>query len=264
LKDDGDDALLNPPYSLATDQRDLARLVGTHVDIGAVESSIVWPTPTAVTLPVTPTPVQDSIHVTWTAMLAGLVNPGALQTTVYFQFGTNTNYGLTLSAGVLGSLIITNAPVSVTITNLSNDFTYHYRVVATNSLGLFAGSDMLFQTIAGSPVPGDINGDGIVDSGELATILTHLHTNGVVLSADIDLVLSNYWSHASGFGITNIGGLHTPIVTFALTNYAGPNFDVDYSTNLINWDPLGTTSPLFQFNDTNSPEGQRYYRLRWP
>ncbi|MDQ3746600.1 MAG: hypothetical protein M3444_19680, partial [Acidobacteriota bacterium] len=35
--DAGDDAVLNPPLSLATDQRGFARKVGSHVDIGAVE-----------------------------------------------------------------------------------------------------------------------------------------------------------------------------------------------------------------------------------
>jgi hypothetical protein len=245
---------------LATDQSDQPRLMGTHVDIGAVESSFALPT--ATTLPVTPT--QDPGHVSWTAMLEGSVNPGGLPTTVYFQFGLTTNYNVIVPAGVLSFSNNGNNLVSAAITNLSNALTYHYRVVATNSAGVSVGNDMLFQTLASSPVPGDINGDGIVDSSELATIITHLHTNGVVLPADLDLVLSNYWLNASTIRMTNVAGLSTPVVTFGLTNYAGENFGVEYSSNLIDWVPLGSTSPRFQFTDTNAPAGQRYYRLRLP
>jgi hypothetical protein len=39
--DAGDDAVLNPPLNLATDQRGFARMVGAHVDIGAVEFDAV-------------------------------------------------------------------------------------------------------------------------------------------------------------------------------------------------------------------------------
>ncbi len=265
LKDAGDDSLLNTPYSLTTDQSDQPRLFGPHVDIGAVESTLTnLPPPTAMTLPVTPSSTQDLTHISWMVTLQGLVNPSDLASTVYFQFGTTTNYGVIVPAGTLSFSIETNAPVSATITNLSNGLTYHYRVVATNSLGLFIGSDMFFQTFTAPPVPGDINGDGIVDSGELAAVLSHLHTNGVVLPADLDLVLSNYWSNASSLFLTNVAGLGTPVVIFALTNYTGENFDVDYSSNLIDWTPLGNTSPRFQFTDTNAPAGQGYYRLRWP
>jgi hypothetical protein len=265
LKDAGDDTLLNPPYFLTNDQSDLPRLVGSHVDIGAVESQNTnSPQPTAVTLPVTPTPTQDPVHISWMATLEGSVNPSGLTTTVFFQFGITANYSLTLPAGVLSFTNASDVLVNATITNLANGLTYHYRVVATNSAGIVFGGDKSFQTIAIPVVPGDINGDGVVDSSELATIITHLHTNGVVLPADLALVLSNYWLNASAIRMTNVAGLQTPLVTFGLTNYAGENFSVEYSTNLIDWVPLGSTSPRFQFTDTNSPAVQRYYRLRWP
>jgi hypothetical protein len=41
--DSGDDAVLSAPWSLAADQRGLARLLGTHVDIGAYEAPVVTP-----------------------------------------------------------------------------------------------------------------------------------------------------------------------------------------------------------------------------
>lgn len=107
--------------------------------------------------------------------------------------------------------------VSATIENLSNGLVYYYRAVATNFAGISFGNNMLFQTIAAST--GDTNGDGIVDSSEFAVVLSHLHDNGVVLSEDLGLVLSNYWSHASAIGMANLTDICTPVVTFNLTNY---------------------------------------------
>ena len=50
---------------------------------------------------------------------------------------------------------------------------------------------------------------------------------------------------------------------------AGPpvlgSYTVEYSTNLVNWQPLGPASPRYLFTDTNAPAApQRLYRLRLP
>ena len=93
----------------------------------------------------------------------------------------------------------------------------------------------------------DINGDGIVSQSEL------------------NIVLSNYWTHSPWVQMTNTAGLGTTEVQFALTNASAWLFTVEASTNLGNWTPIGSASPLYQFSDpaaTNSP--QRFYRLRWP
>jgi len=99
----------------------------------------------------------------------------------------------------------------------------------------------------GSPIPGDGNGDGIVDASEL------------------DLVLSNYWPYSPWLQMTNVAGLGGTNVTFALTNSMAGSFTVQYSTDLANWLLLGQASPRYEFTDTNAPAvPQRFYRLRWP
>jgi hypothetical protein len=45
--DAGDDSVLGPPLSLTTDQRGLARLAGSHVDIGAFEFGASAPSPSS-------------------------------------------------------------------------------------------------------------------------------------------------------------------------------------------------------------------------
>jgi phosphodiesterase/alkaline phosphatase D-like protein len=81
---------------------------------------------------------------TTNATLNGLVNANNNSTTVTFQIGTNTNYGRTVTASqspVSGSA---DTAVSINVTGLVNNTTYHFRVVAENSSGTAYGADMTF------------------------------------------------------------------------------------------------------------------------
>ena len=84
------------------------------------------------------------------ATLNGTVNANGASTTVTFEYGTDTGYGITYTADqspVSGS---TDTAVSVTIYELSPNTTYHYRVVAVNAYGTTYGADMTFTTL---PLP---------------------------------------------------------------------------------------------------------------
>jgi len=79
------------------------------------------------------------------ATLSGFVNPNGLTTTVKFLYGNTTNYGSVTN--VSGTLPGTNAAnVSVGLTGLSEGTTYHYALVATNSVGSAQGADLSFTT----------------------------------------------------------------------------------------------------------------------
>ena len=69
-------------------------------------------------------------------------------------------------------------------------------------------------------VPGDLNGDGIVDQSEL------------------NLVLMNYWTRSPWLYMTNAAKLCDGAFQFALTNTSGWNFTVLVSTNLSDWTNL--------------------------
>jgi phosphodiesterase/alkaline phosphatase D-like protein len=78
------------------------------------------------------------------ATLNGTVNPNGLVTSVYFQYGTTTNYGFTTaSVSYTGN---TTHSVSMNISRLNASTTYHFRIVATNSAGTRYGSDRTFTT----------------------------------------------------------------------------------------------------------------------
>jgi hypothetical protein len=238
----GDDSLTN---TVATDQRGLARLSGLHVDIGAFEfDRSTVPAPFVSTLP-PGTPTNNAVTATTTTTFNAMVNPGALLTTFFFQYGRTTNYGVVSSPFSVGSGTNVLFPNSL-IQGLAPGVTYHYRAAITNNMGAFYGAD---QTVTGPLffAAGDLNGDGVVDQNEL------------------NAVLSNYWPHSPWLLMTNIAGLGTTNVQFALPYPTAWNFTVEVSTNLASWSAIGSAYPLYQFGDaaaTNVP--QRYYRLRYP
>jgi hypothetical protein len=83
------------------------------------------------------------------ATLNTKVNANGLDTRVDFEYGLTTAYGSS-SATPPGADIGSNfAPVTATanLSALSLNTTYHYRVVATNSLGTTYGPDMTFTTL---------------------------------------------------------------------------------------------------------------------
>lgn len=92
--------------------------------------------PLATTLPVT--------QITGTsATLNGAVTPNLSASSTWFQWGTNSSYGnqtAAVATGSGGSVVWTNA----TITGLIASQPYHYRVVASNSVGVTYGADQLF------------------------------------------------------------------------------------------------------------------------
>jgi hypothetical protein len=141
------------------------------------------------------------------------------------------------------------------------DTPYYWSVQAVD--GAFAGSrfstEINFRVLQpAAPVfvvpatttnigAGDFNGDGIVDQSELNS------------------VLSNYFPTSPWLYMTNTVGLASTNVQFSLTNFSAWDLSVLVSTNLSDWDFLGSAQLLYQFTDilaTNSPT--RYYRLRWP
>ncbi|RYY92986.1 MAG: hypothetical protein EOO11_20485, partial [Chitinophagaceae bacterium] len=69
------------------------------------------------------------------AVLMGAVNPSGLETTAYFEYGLSSAYGSTVAVTLSPADGTIAQSVSGILSGLQPDTTYHYRLVATNSLG---------------------------------------------------------------------------------------------------------------------------------
>src|SRR5262249_53952346 len=84
---------------------------------------------------------------TTNATLNGSVNPDGTATSAWFRYGVTTNYG---SYSATNNFPATNVTLSVSnlVNNLAPGSTYHFQLVASNSLGVNAGADVTFTTFA--------------------------------------------------------------------------------------------------------------------
>ena len=187
------------PVALSTGITSLAapaiyhfRAVATNsygVSYGADQSLWLGP-PLVTTLPATDLTTNA-------ATVNGSVIPSGPSAQAWFQWGLTTNYS---SATVPVALVSGTIPVAVTnrLQPLLSGYTYHYRIVATNSFGMTLGSDLSFTGpvfgeigaglpgVFGSSVAwGDYDNDGYLD------VLLTGTTNGNFSSAGISRVYRN-------------------------------------------------------------------------
>ncbi|MGA8744564.1 MAG: hypothetical protein WB507_01715 [Solirubrobacterales bacterium] len=80
------------------------------------------------------------------ANISAGIRPGFRDTTYHFEYGPTTGYGSkTPESGSIGSDNAVHAAVT-TLSGLTPATTFHYRVVATNSIGAASGPDQTFTT----------------------------------------------------------------------------------------------------------------------
>lgn len=105
-----------------------------------------------------------------TAILHGTVNANAFSTDVFFDWGLTSAYGNTVSsvpAIVTGTTV---TPVSVQLSGLNSNTTYHFRLKGTNAAGQSTGEDLTFTT----PV-----GVGLAEKSHLAVDIYPMPGNGL-------------------------------------------------------------------------------------
>ena len=78
-------------------------------------------------------------------VLGGIVTPNELSTTVTFEVGTTTSYGISVEAAE--SPLTEKDTVTAVITGLTENTLYHYRITATNDLGSVYSADSTFTTV---------------------------------------------------------------------------------------------------------------------
>ena len=123
-------------------------------------------------------------------MLNGSVTVGLNETVSWFEWGTDTNYGNIAGTTVVPGNNGSNT-ISATLSGLTGNV-YHYRMDATNDLGIVYGHDQLFV---------------VADSAPTVTTLSAVDApNGVTLYAVVNpnkLDTTVYFKWGVGFAVTN-------------------------------------------------------------
>jgi len=85
------------------------------------------------------------------------MNPNGAATTYSFDYGTTSSYGQTTTSVSAGSGT-GNVSSAVSVSGLSTDTIYHFRIVATNGSETSYGNDNTFATL---PLCPDCSGDPV-------------------------------------------------------------------------------------------------------
>ncbi len=89
------------------------------------------------------------------ATLSGTVGKGFTTATYYFRWGTTDAYGNSTPLGLLSDVQTAGTFVVFgDLAGLNPGTTYHYQLVATNSVGVAAGADQTFTTLSLEPIGG--------------------------------------------------------------------------------------------------------------
>jgi uncharacterized repeat protein (TIGR01451 family) len=210
------------------------RLVGTNSSGTKYGNDRTFTTLSPTGPPVVATSAATSVA-SFSATLNGSVYPHGLTTTVYFQYGTTTSYGLTTAHQSHSGNTYQN--ISANIGGLTANTVYHFRIVASNSAGISYGSDRTFTTLSPMGPPVVRTNPATNVTGSSATLNGSLDPHGLTTSV--------YFQ----YGTTTSYGHTTP-----MQNQTGNTFR-DISANIGS---LGThTTYHFRIVATNSG-GTRY------
>ncbi|MFH0888518.1 MAG: hypothetical protein V1871_04850, partial [Planctomycetota bacterium] len=193
-------------------------------------------TPPVTTPPsVTTNPATDVTQTT--ATLNGTVNPNGVAISVCFQFGTSIAYGSTTASQDIGSGTIP-ITVTATITGLSPNLTYNFRIRVTQGNGstaiIYNGTDQTFTTSL-PPICATNPATNITSNS--ATLNGTVNPNGVATTAYFNYGLTTSYtvtttSQAIGNGVVS---LPVSATVSSLT------LSAEYNFRVVGTNSFGTT-----------------------
>jgi len=168
------------------------------------------------------------------ATLGGTVNDNGLTTTVTFDYGLSTSYSSNAAATTGGTISAGtgSTPVVLSLSGLSCNTPYHFRVKAVNVGGTTYGSDGSFTTTACVPGAPTI-GTATAGAGQASVTFSAPGSDG-------GAAISGYTVTSSPGGKTGTGTT-SPILVTGLTNGTAYTFTVT-ATNSLGTGPSSASS----------------------
>ncbi len=177
-----------------------------------------------------------------TATLVGAVTVGVYETTVWFEWGTDTGYGNTVpgsTSPIDFPYPVNNYPEIAVLTGLADNTTYHYRIAASNVNGTSYGQDMTFTLGAVGTAPTAVTTAATAVGSETATL------NGTVNAKDSETTVVFEYGLDTGYG-TTVNAVQSPVSGNTDTAVSAIIDDVVHSTTyhyrLVATNANGTTT----------------------
>jgi hypothetical protein len=131
----------------------------------------------------------------FSAALNGSLDPHGLTTTIHFQYGTTTSYGLTTAPQSRSGNTYLN--VTANISSLTANTTYHFRIVASNSSGTTMGNDRTFTTLSATGVPVVTTGSATNRTSSSATLNGSLDPHGLTTTVSFQYGTTTSYGHTT-------------------------------------------------------------------
>jgi hypothetical protein len=155
---------------------------------------------TTIDAPIVTAGAPGAVSRTTAVISGGTINPQGAETTYHFAYSAQAAYEAKVSESApnpyvavvgthdlsAGSDYAEHTVAGVTITELQPGTTYHYALVATNSVGRTIGPDMVFTTSPGTPAVASTGGTEGVSWNE-ATITGSVDTRGLPSTIEFEL-----------------------------------------------------------------------------
>jgi phosphodiesterase/alkaline phosphatase D-like protein len=232
-------------------------LTGTLVNAsmsGSGSLKVIYPTITRLKMTITySSPEVPPVAITQgtsgvthaAAVMKGAINPNARATTYQFQYGTTTGYGSTTPSVDGGSAACTTG-VSATVTGLLPSTTYHYRIVATNSIGTTQGSDNTFTT-GSATAPTVVTNAATGVTASKATVNGTVNPNGAATTYQFEYGTTTSYGSVT---TSRSAGTGTSVVTVT-DSLIGLSPNTTYHFRLSATSSLGTVQGSDQTFTTN-------------
>jgi plastocyanin len=154
---------------------------------------------TFTTLSATGSPVATTNPVTLIASLSAtlhaLLDPHGLTTSVHFQYGPTTGYGLTTAPQSQSGNTYRN--VSANVSSLTASTTYHFRVVASNNAGTTLGADKTFTTLTATGPPVVTTNPATNVTASSATLNGSLDPHGLTTTVNFQYGTTTSYGHTT-------------------------------------------------------------------
>ena len=208
------------------------RIVATNSSGTRYGSDRIFTTVSATGPPVVITNPASYIA-SFSARLNGSVDPHGLTTTVYFQYGTTTSYGLTTA--IQSKTGNTYQNVAATIGGLTASTTYHFRIVATNSSGTRYGSDRTFTTLSATGPPVAITKPATNVASPSATLNGSVDPHGLTTTVHFQYGTTTSYGHTTA-NQTKTGNTYQNVAA----NISGLTASTTYHFRIVTTNTAGT------------------------